>query len=207
MHSMLSKLSCAIINPIVQTQSYLSRMPKDGTNILVCADQTVYLQCVKIKTSTGEHICAISTGLTSDIDERNLKIYGLTSCRSEYGNAFLILTNAISDDGYSSAKRELLRSKEAATYTIRRTENAYEFTASQKQIEHVSSEEFDRLLELFFEDSVISTEEHPVYKTLISDDKSKTISTHDLPITVMPNIACRDNALDIDFSDIDIISI
>lgn len=149
MHSMLSKLSCAIINPIVQTQSYLSRMPKDGTNILVCADQTVYLQCVKIKTSTGEHICAISTGLTSDIDERNLKVYGLTSCRSEYGNAFLILTNAISDDGYSSAKRELLRSKEAATYTIRRTENAYEFTASQKQIEHVSSEEFDRLLELF----------------------------------------------------------
>lgn len=204
---MLSKLSCATINPIVQTQSYLSKMPKNETSILVCADKTVYLQCIKRKISTGDHICAINTDLTSDIDERHLKIYALTPCRSEYGNSFLILTNAISDDGYSSAKRELLRSKEAATYTIRRAEDAYEFTASQKKIEHISSEEFDRLLELFFEDSVISTEDHPVYKTLTSDDKSKTISTHELPITVMPNIACRDNVLDIDFSDIDIISI
>ncbi|AVP84320.1 hypothetical protein [Aeromonas hydrophila] len=202
---MLKKLACAILDPKVQTQAYLSKMPADGVSILVCQEHTIYLQCVK----QGDRLFAISTDLTSDIDEQHLKVYAMPPYRSEHGNAGIFVTNMNSKDRYSSAKRSVIRA-ERGTYSIKRTEDAYVFTATSKQIEPVSLEVFDHLLELFFEDSLITSKDHPVYQSLVSKEKDKhtdTAPAKETQVIAATTLISEYAELDIDLSDIDTINI
>lgn len=211
MSLILDKLACAMLDPKVQAQTHLSKMPKDGVGILVCPEHTIYVACVKEKTPMGDRIYAIDKALHDGVDEKVLKQLAFTAYRIALGNAGLIVTNLNSNDGYSTAKRGVIQAKEAATYTVSRGDDSFTFTASPQQIERVSVDEFDRLLEVFFGDSLITNEDHPFYQKLVRDNGKEFHGAPPVQETAIavaaPTVGSSYSDLDIDLTNLDFIAL
>lgn len=211
MSLIIERLAGAMLDPHVHAQSYISKLPKNGVGIIVCPELTIYVACVKEKLPMGDRIYAINKELHDGVDEKVLKQYAFTPYRSEIGNPGLIVTNLNSNDGYSAAKRDVIQMKEAATYVVVREDESYKFTASSKQIESVSMDEFDYLLEVFFGDSLITKEDHPFYQKLVrgsGKEISYAPASQEAAVEVaVPSVESGYSDLDIDLTNLDFIAL
>lgn len=196
MSLILSKLTCAILDPIVQTQRHLSKLPQSGVGIMINPELTIHLQCVKDKGGAGDRIYALSTLLGKNMNENHIKNYAVTPFRTATGNVGVMITNMYSNDAYSVAKRSIIQSRSPSVFTVERQDDGYLFSASTQPIEPISQQEFEAVLDLYFGDSVIDSSGHPVYEKLTNTelgDKSAKVEA----VSVSPVERCQITGIDL----------
>ncbi|MGL6462738.1 MULTISPECIES: hypothetical protein [Aeromonas] len=171
MSLILERLSACTIDPVAQVQKMLFQLPADSVNFVLDTDRALQLFMINDKSAATRRFYAVNHELVKELGS-SVKQFVCVPFRSEMGAIGMMQVNLDSQDGYSVGKRKALES-DAKVYSVTRLSDAYEFVESPGvEIEPITNEEFDNVLNLIFSESIVENRESPLFKKYVTSPTS-----------------------------------
>ncbi len=171
MSLILERLSACSIDPVAQVQEQLFQLPADSVNFVLDTERALQLFMINDKSAATRRFYAVKHELVKELGN-SVKQFVCVPFRSELGAVGIMQVNLQSKDGYSVAKRQVLEA-DAKVYSITRLSDAYEFVESPGvEIEPITDDEFENVLDLIFSESIVENRESPLFKKYVTSPTS-----------------------------------
>lgn len=176
MSLILDRLTKCSVDPVSIIQKQLFQLPADSVNFVLDRTKALQLYIVNDRTATTRRLYAVNSELINDFGDI-IKQYCFIPFRSELGSTGIMQVNLESGDSYSMSKRKAIEA-EHDVFCVTRCSDTYKFSVvSDVQIEPVSDDEYDRMLNIVFSDSIIDSSNHKALSKLSKkiDEVTETI--------------------------------